>query len=67
MRNHGNRFGIDKYDEVTGKNEKSKNRKADADRKLKLPTKSRAALRSGTVINYSRKSRNTARSRGQKR
>ena len=34
---------------------------------LKLPTKSRAALKSGTVINYSRKSRNTARSRGQKR
>ena len=27
MKNHDNRFGIDKYDEVTGKNEKSKNRK----------------------------------------
>lgn len=39
MRNHGNRFGIDKYDEVTGKNEKSKNRKADADRKSEAPDK----------------------------
>lgn len=47
MRNHGNRFGIDKYDEVTGKNEKSKNRKADADRKSEVPDKKQGGSKVG--------------------
>lgn len=47
MRNHGNRFGIDKYDEVTGKNEKSKNRKADADRKSEAPDKKQGGSKVG--------------------
>lgn len=47
MRNHGNRFGIDKYDEVTGKNEKSKNRKADADRKSEAPDKKQGSSKVG--------------------
>lgn len=47
MRNHGNRFGIDKYDEVTGKNEKSKNRKADADRKPEAPDKKQGGSKVG--------------------
>ena len=47
MRNHGNRFGIDKYDEVTGKNEKSKNRKADADRKFEAPDKKQGGSKVG--------------------
>ena len=47
MRNHGNRFGIDKYDEVTGKNEKSKNRKADADRKSEDPDKRQGGSKVG--------------------
>ena len=47
MRNHGNRFGIDKYDEVTGKNEKSKNRKADADRKSEVPDKKHGGSKVG--------------------
>ena len=46
MRNHGNRFGIDKYDEVTGKNEKS-NRKADADRKSEAPDKKQGGSKVG--------------------
>ncbi len=32
IKNHGNRFGIDKYDEVTGKNEKSQNYGDEADK-----------------------------------
>lgn len=51
MRNHGNRFGIDKYDEVTGKNEKSKNRKADADRKSEVPDK----MQGGSKVGNSQK------------
>lgn len=51
MRNHGNRFGIDKYDEVTGKNEKSKNRKADADRKSEAPDK----MQGGSKVGNSQK------------
>lgn len=47
MRNHGNRFGIDKYDEVTGKNEKSKNRKADADRTTEAPDKKQGGSKVG--------------------
>ena len=47
MRNHGNRFGIDKYDEVTGKNEKSKNRKDDADRKPEAPDKKQGGSKVG--------------------
>lgn len=47
MRNHGNRFGIDKYDEVTGKNEKSKNRKADADRNTEAPDKKQGGFKVG--------------------
>lgn len=47
MRNHGNRFGIDKYDEVTGKNEKSKNRKADADRNSEAPDKKQGGSKVG--------------------
>lgn len=47
MRNHGNRFGIDKYDEVTGKNEKSKNRKDDADRKSEAPDKKQGGSKVG--------------------
>ena len=47
MRNHGNRFGIDKYDEVTGKNEKSKNRKADSDRKSEAPDKKQGGSKVG--------------------
>ncbi len=47
MRNHGNRFGIDEYDEVTGKNEKSKNRKADADRKSEAPDKKQGGSKVG--------------------
>lgn len=47
MRNHGNRFGIDKYDEVTGKNEKSKNRKTDADRKSEAPDKKQGGSKVG--------------------
>ena len=47
MRNHGNRFGIDKYDEVTGKNEKSKNRKADADRNTEAPDKKQGGSKVG--------------------
>lgn len=47
MRNHGNRFGIDKYDEVTGKNEKSKNREADADRKSEAPDKKQGGSKVG--------------------
>ena len=47
MRNHGNRFGIDKYDEVTGKNEKSKNRKDDADRKSETPDKKQGGSKVG--------------------
>lgn len=47
MRNHGNRFGIDKYDEVTGENEKSKNRKADADRKSEAPDKKQGGSKVG--------------------
>lgn len=47
MKNHGNRFGIDKYDEVTGKNEKSKNRKADADRKSEAPDKKQGGSKVG--------------------
>ena len=47
MRNHGNRFGIDKYDEVTGKNEKSKNRKTDADRKSEAPDQKQGGSKVG--------------------
>lgn len=47
MRNHGNRFGIDKYDEVTGKNEKSKNRKNDDDRKSEAPDKRQGGSKVG--------------------
>lgn len=47
MRNHGNRFGIDKYDEVTGKNEKSKNRKADAYRNTEAPDKKQGGSKVG--------------------
>lgn len=47
MRNHGNRFGIDKYDEVTGKNEKSKNRKDDADRNSEAPDKKQGGSKVG--------------------
>ena len=47
MKNHGNRFGIDKYDEVTGKNEKAKNRKADADRKTEAPDQKQGGSKVG--------------------
>ena len=47
MRNHGNRFGIDKYDEVTGKNEKAKNGKNDDDRKSEAPDKSQGGSKVG--------------------
>lgn len=47
MKNHGNRFGIDKYDEVTGKNEKSKNRKADADRNSEAPDQKQGGSKVG--------------------
>ena len=47
MKNHGNRFGIDKYDEVTGKNEKSKNRKNDDDRKSEAPDKRQGGSKVG--------------------
>ena len=47
MKNHGNRFGIDKYDEVTGKNEKSKNRKTDADRKSEAPDQKQGGSKVG--------------------
>lgn len=47
MRNHGNRFGIDKYDEVTGNNEKSKNRKDDADRNSEAPDKKQSGSKVG--------------------
>lgn len=47
MRSHGNRFGIDKYDEVTGRNEKSKNRKDDADRKSEAPDKKQSSSKVG--------------------
>ncbi len=47
MRNHGNRFGIDKYDEVTGKNEKAKNRKNDDDRKSEAPDKRQGGSKVG--------------------
>lgn len=47
MRNHGNRFGIDKYDEVTGKNEKSKNGKNDDDRKSEDPDKRQGGSKVG--------------------
>lgn len=47
MRNHGNRFGVDKYDEVTGKNEKSKNRKTDADRKSEAPDQKQGGSKVG--------------------
>ena len=47
MKNHGNRFGIDKYDEVTGKNEKSKNRKDDADRKSEASDKKQGGSKVG--------------------
>lgn len=47
MRNHGNRFGIDKYDEVTGKNEKSKNRKTDADRNSEAPDQKQGGSKVG--------------------
>ncbi len=47
MRNHGNRFGIDKYDEVTGKNEKSKNRKTDAYRNSEAPDQKQGGFKVG--------------------
>lgn len=47
MKNHGNRFGIDKYDEVTGKNEKAKNRKNDDDRKSEAPDKRQGGSKVG--------------------
>ena len=47
MKNHGNRFGIDKYDEVTGKNEKAKNGKNDDDRKSEAPDKRQGGSKIG--------------------
>lgn len=47
MKNHGNRFGIDKYDEVTGKNEKAKNGKNDDDRKSEAPDKRQGGSKVG--------------------
>ena len=48
MKNHGNRFGIDKYDEVTGKNEKSKDTKKNADRHSEAPDKKQGSNKVGS-------------------
>ena len=48
MKNHGNRFGIDKYDEVTGKNEKSKETKKNADRHSEAPDKKQGSNKVGS-------------------
>lgn len=48
MKNHGNRFGIDKYDEVTGKNEKSKDTKKNADRHSEAPHEKQGSNKVGS-------------------
>ena len=48
MKNHGNRFGIDKYDEVTGKNEKSKDTKKNADRHSEAPHEKQGSSKVGS-------------------
>lgn len=48
MKNHGNRFGIDKYDEVTGKNEKSKDTKENADRHSEAADKKQGSTKVGS-------------------
>lgn len=48
MKNHGNRFGIDKYEEVTGKNEKSKDTKKNADRHSEAPDKKQGSNKVGS-------------------
>lgn len=48
MKNHGNRYGIDKYDEVTGKNEKSKDTKKNADRHSEAPDKKQRSDKVGS-------------------
>lgn len=48
MKNHGNRFGIDKYDEVTGKNEKSKDTKENADRHFETADKKQGSAKVGS-------------------
>ena len=48
MKNHGNRYGIDKYDEVTGKNEKSKDTKKNADRHSEAPDKKQGSNKVGS-------------------
>lgn len=48
MRNHGNRFGIDKYDEVTGKNEKTNKSQKDADRYSEAPDKKQGSSKVGS-------------------
>lgn len=48
MKNHGNRFGIDKYDEVTGKNEKSKGTKKKADRHSEAPHEKQGSNKVGS-------------------
>ncbi|MGN1101085.1 MAG: hypothetical protein ACI4RG_02770 [Huintestinicola sp.] len=48
MKNHGNRYGIDKYDEVTGKNEKSKDTKKNADRHSEAPHEKQGSNKVGS-------------------
>ena len=48
MKNHGYRFGIDKYDEVTGKNEKSKDTKENADRHFETADKKQGSAKVGS-------------------
>lgn len=48
MRNHGNRFGIDKYDEVTGKNEKTNKSQKDADRYSEADHKKQRSTKVGS-------------------
>jgi len=48
MRNHGNRFGIEKYDEVTGKNEKSSKSQKESDRHSEAPDKKQGSSKVGS-------------------
>lgn len=48
MRNHGNRFGIEKYDEVTGKNEKSSKSQKESDRHSETADKKQGSSKVGS-------------------
>ena len=48
MKHHGNRFGIDKYDEVTGKNEKQN--KGNADRHSEAPDQKQGSTKTGNSL-----------------